>query len=334
MPRRTWSWVVRPITTILMTMVLAVAGIAAALPASAAEPIAPTQLDRCGTEQNQYVIPFSSAGDVYYLGSTYLEPATYTVPAGTTSVTITSYGMTNGSWTFNYTNEGPCGPEATNTMAVDIRPCDPATGLTEVLVTYTNVADSTGWYDSDVYVEAFLKERGFVNDSRSLDGMLLDGQSVTFDLGDPTPNAWDLNEGLTPGTYVFTARHSRGGLVTSERRIESCGTRWPFPGTPPTTPTTPVDTLTGKVSARIVPGRVVTHRVCMNARKVKGKGVVKFRVERKAGKKVKVIKRAKVAAGSKRCYKVKAKRGSILFVSVRNIKTDDWERVARKRIKR
>lgn len=316
--------------TVLATSLLAVGS---ASPASAAEPIAPTQLDRCGTEQNQYVIPYSP-GDVYYEGSTFLEPATYTVPAGVTSVTINSYGMVNKEWTFDYTNEAPCGPEATNTMAVDIRPCDPATGLTEVLVTYTNVADSTGWYDSDVYVEAFLKERGFVNDSRSLDGMLLDGQSVTFDLGDPTPNAWDLNEGLTPGTYVFTARHSRGGLVTFERRIESCSTRWPFPGTPPTVPTTPVDTLTGKVSARIVPGKVISHRACMNARKVKGKGVVKFRVERKLGKTTPVLKRIKQRAGTKSCYRFKAPRGSLLFVAVRNPDNGAWVRIARKRIRR
>lgn len=315
------------ISTIVVSTMLILVGVAS--PASAAEPVAPTQLDRCGTEQDQFIIPVGNPGDAYYINGVYAPPTTYTVSGS--YVTITSDGMTSGTWTFSYVNNGACGPEAANTMAVDVRPCNPATGLTEVLVTYTNVADATAWYDSDVYVEAYHKEDTHVSTRNAMNGTLLDGQSVTYDLADPDPSYDNGIDGLTPGTYVFTARHSRGGLATYEARIESCNGNFPFPGTPPTMPG---GTSTGKATARIIPGKVVTHTACMDTRKVKGNGRVEFRVDRTTGKKFKVVKRTSLATGSKACYQVRAARGSTLTISVFNPDTGKWDRLARKRIGR
>ncbi|MES2876548.1 MAG: hypothetical protein V4678_03705 [Patescibacteria group bacterium] len=254
--------------------------------------------------------------------------------SGTTTVTIrATTGIQAGPWIFDYTNNGPCPAEATNTMAVDIRPCNPATGLTEVLLTYTNVADATAWYDSDLYVEAYMKEKARSEIDYVMDGSLLDGQSVTYDLADSEPSSVGGIEGLAPGTYIFKAFHSRGGLLTYEARIESCNSSFEFPESP-STPGTPDGSTGGKATAEIKPGRFVIHRACMNTQKVTGLSKVRFRVERKVSSMTKLIKRPTMRAGSKACYKVKANRGSLLVVKVFNPDTKKWVRVARKKIKR
>lgn len=319
MPRRTWSWVARPITTILMTMVLAAAGITAASPASA-NVAAPQQIDRCGTIFDQFVIPNPGDGTTYEANGKYVAPGVHYVygPVGPNipTVEIIGYGVSVQSWKFDFTDV-PCPPSATDTVSIIPGVCDPSTGFTSVTVPYNNVDDATDQPRKGVVATFTRVDFSF----QHIYGDVLDGEQVLIGTG--YDRAHSTGARLLPGTWTVDVR-SEGLLVASASKfIAKCGDDEVPAGDPSgageSTDSGPVVKPSGKLKQ--IRGTTKMRAIMVNKRV---STPTKFRLVINKPGPGKIVKVFKVAPGGK---KVKTRRAPVrtvfvLKALVRTVKAD------------
>ncbi len=228
---RTTAWVAAAYTTIAM-LVISFAGVAIAVPASAAaEAPPPVQYDRPCALHDEYFIPLS--GSMYYVNDVYQAPGYHAV-VGTTVTIRPSAGFSGGPWTFDYTNNAePCPAEAVNSMTVQVGVCKPVPGLTDVTASYKNEPDASTFPQENVITTTrwvVLDPDDYMVNNSVI--RLNDGESVTLGLGSSGDGSLQ-GTGLEPGTYELQGWHmGSAGKVTTRFFVPSCGSRIPPPGDP------------------------------------------------------------------------------------------------------
>lgn len=315
------SWVVRPLTlafATVLSLVLSVCGVAPAHADATYTAPPPVSYDLCGTDQDRLEIPADFSHPVKGFGGYYIDGVssyngTYTMSGKGAVVVTTSYD--SGSWTFTYTND-PCPPEAVNTVDVQVGACNPVSGLSPMLVTFTNVADSTGWSISDGLIKLWTVETGEFQKAYAITGVA-DGGSISYQVG----------SGASPGTWKVVASQTRFTDVTAFARVESCNDTLPFPGATPA----PAPSIVSKVKATLKRVDRVLYKACVDARKFTARAALRYRItSSKAGKAVRLA-RGSAKAGSRVCRLVRPPHGSVIKVMYKDQQLRKWTELVRRR---
>jgi len=143
------SWVVRALTTLLVTTALAFVGVSS--PASAAtawNPAPPVPRDICGTSQDAFLVPYTP-DTAYTWNGNYISSETWIPTGGAATVTlVASYMVISDpqpadmtfTMTFDVRSDATC-VDGVDTVITRIVACDPQTTGTLVEFTYVNTDD-------------------------------------------------------------------------------------------------------------------------------------------------------------------------------------------------
>lgn len=194
MSRQLRSWVL----TAFMTLALLVGGLSF-VPAFAADYQAPPPIanDRCGTNQDHVVIPPLFSHPIRGWGGYYINDQSATEgphPMGSVDTVTVTASFDSGSWTFSFTNDGACPPQARDGFSAALGVCDPGSGETTAWANVTNTDDASNLART-VYLKAERLQDGWGLGHTLVAANVADGETRSV----PLDGAADV--GLWPGDY-------------------------------------------------------------------------------------------------------------------------------------
>lgn len=280
------STLIAPLTFLLLL------GTAPPVQADGAPP-PPTPHDVCGTAQDQFYAPNGQSPLDYVswtdsLGNHYGAGYWYST-AGASSITLTATvngGTTQYTYppmTFGTEADSTC-TQAPDTVTTRIVGCNASNGGTVVEFTYTNTADSTGWWHTRPRLYADRWDHAQTANIVWTEGNAVDGAQLSVTGGDQM-DFYANHFFLVPGTYNMTLTTNETGdkVLPNRLFVPACGTRTVPKGDPMGGPT-PIPAP--RPRATISRCRAHTVRVGLDARAMTTATRYKVTMKRAGGRTV------------------------------------------------